>query len=163
MRELVGSDELKDARIRESDLSGARLHGVDLSNVKITDAWLFNSSFSGDIGGLTINGIEVEPLVEAELDRRHPERTELRPTDGAGLRRGFDVVDEMWAPTLAEARRRPPDQLHQRVDGEFSFVETLRHLLFATDAWLTRMVLRVPNAYHELALPPDLPLDAAGR
>ena len=160
MRELADSDELKDARILGCDLSGAQLRGVNFSNVTITDAWVFNTSISGEIGGLTINGVEVEPLIEAELDRRHPERTELRPTDVEGLRRAFDVVDEMWASTIERARRLPPQKLDERVNGEYSFVETLRHLLFATDAWLTRMVLRVPNAYHQWAVPPDLPPDA---
>lgn len=160
MRELVGSDELKGARIRDSDLSGAQLRGVNLSSVTVTDAWLFNTSISGAIGGLVINGVDVEPLIEAELDRRHPERTELRPTTVAGVRRGFEVVDEMWAPTIERARRLPADTLHQRVSGEYSFVETLRHLLFATDSWLLRLVLQIPNAHHEWGMPPDLPPDA---
>ena len=30
----------------------------------------------------------------------------------------------------------PPDLLHERVDDEWSFIETLRHLVFATDAWV---------------------------
>lgn len=160
MRELVGSKELKDARIRDCDLSGAQLRGVNFSNVTITDAWLFNTNISGAIGGLTINGVEVAPLIEAELDRRHPERTKLRASDVDGLRTAFDAIDEMWAPTIERARRLKPEKLHERVDGEYSFVETLRHLLFATDAWITRMVLGVPDAYHEWAVPPDLPIDA---
>lgn len=115
---------------------------------------------SGAIGGLKINGVEVEPLIEAELDRRHPERTKLRPTDIDGLREAFDVVEDMWAQTVERARRLSQAKVHERVAGEYSFVETLRHLVFATDAWLVRMVLRVPNAYHEWAVPPDLPPDA---
>jgi hypothetical protein len=71
----------------------------------------------------------------------------------------MDVVDELWAPTIARARQLTPAALHERVTGEYSFVETLRHLVFASDAWLTRMVLRVPNGYHEWGVPPDLPAD----
>lgn len=160
MREIVGSDELKGAKVRDSDLSGAQLRGVNFSNVTITDAWLFNSDISGAIDGLKINGVEIKPLVEAELDRRHPERTKLRPKDLDGLRAAFDVVEEMWAETIERARKLPKEKLHERVGVEYSFVETLRHLVFAWDAWLTRMVLQVPNAYHECALPPDLPVDA---
>src|SRR4029453_17928352 len=160
MREFIATDELKGARIRDRDLSGAQIRGVNFSNVSITDSWLFDTDISGVIGGLRINGVEVEPLIEAELDRRHPERTKLRPTDVDGLRIAFDVVEEMWAGTIERARPLPQHKLHERVAGEYSFVETLRHLLFATDAWLTRMVLRVPNAYHEWAVPPDLPPDA---
>ena len=95
-----------------------------------------------------------------ELDRLHPERVRLRPHDLAGISAAMDLVDEMWAPTLARARRLPEGKLHVRVDGEYSFVETLRHLLFAGDAWLRRMVLRVPDPFHEWGVPPDLPADA---
>lgn len=160
MREIVGSNEFKNARIRDSDLSGLQIRGANFSNVTITDSWLFHTDISGMIGGLKINGVEVEPLIEAELDRRHPERTKLRPTDVEGLRAAFDVVEDMWAPTIERARKLPQPKLHERVGGEYSFVETLRHLLFATDAWLVRMVFRVPNAYHEWAVTPDLPPDA---
>jgi hypothetical protein len=50
--------------------------------------------------------------------------------------------------------------VHERVDGEYSFVETLRHLLFAWQAWLRGPVLRIPDGYHRWAIPPDLPADA---
>lgn len=141
-------------------MSGATIVGCDLSSVTIADSWLIDADISGEVRGLTINGVEVEPLIEAELDRRHPERTRLRPTDVAGLRTAFDVVEEMWEATVARARRLPPDTLHERVAGEFSFVETQRHLLRATDGWLLRMVMQVPDAYHEWGLPPDLSPDA---
>src|SRR5438309_4455040 len=160
MRELIGTDELKNARIRDSDLSGAQIRGVNFSSVTITDSWLINTDISGAIGGLKINGVEVEPLVEAELDRRHPERTKLRPTNVDGLRAAFDVVEHMWAQTVDRAKLLRKSKLHERVGVEYSFVETLRHLIFATDSWLLRLVLRIPMAYHEWALPPDLPPDA---
>lgn len=101
-----------------------------------------------------------DATIRDELDRRHPQRIKLRPTDVAGLQQASDVVEEMWAPTIERARRLPPPMLHERVNGEYSFVETLRHLLFAWDAWLPRMVLRVSNGYHDWAVPPDLPPDA---
>lgn len=160
MSDFSKRTDLKDARVIDSDISGAHFRSVNFSNVKITDAWLFNADFHGAIGGLRINGVRVEPLIEAELDRRHPERMKLRPTDVEGVLAAYDVVDEMWAPTIDRARKLPTEKLHERVDHEYSFVETFRHLIFATDAWLTRMVLGVPDAYHEWALPPDLPLDA---
>jgi hypothetical protein len=90
----------------------------------------------------------------------YPERVRLRPRDLAGIREAMDLVDGMWAPTLSRARRLPREKLHERVDGEYSFVETLRHLLFAGDAWLQRMVLRVPDPFHEWGVPPDLPAGA---
>jgi hypothetical protein len=160
MRTFVGTDELKGARFEQCDLGGASFRGVNLAGMVVTDAWLHDADISGDIRGMRINGVDVAPLVEAELDRLHPERTRLRPSDIPGLREALDVVDAMWVPTLERARSLPPHLLHERVDDEFSFVETQRHLLFAVDAWLVRMVLRVPMAYHQWAVPPDLPTDA---
>jgi len=157
MREFIETDELRNARFREVDLSGAEFRSVDLSNAKIVDAWLFNAEIMGRVEGLKINEVDVEPLIEAELDRRYPERTKLRPTDVAGLRVAFDTLEDLWAGTIRRARRLPAAALHERVNGEYSFVETQRHLVYGMDAWLTRMVLRVPNAYHEWGVPPGLP------
>jgi len=97
--------------------------------------------------------------LRSELDRLHPERVRLRPRDRAGIGAAMDLVDEIWAPTLVRAGRLPQEKLHMRVGGEYSFVETLRHLLFAGDAWLQRMVLGVRNPHHEWGIPPDLPAD----
>ena len=49
----------------------------------------------------------------------------------------------------------PPEQLHQRVDDEWSFIETLRHLVFATDAWVTRTIFGEPSPWDPLDLPHD--------
>jgi DinB superfamily len=98
--------------------------------------------------------------VRDELDRCHPERLSMRPTDVVGVLRGLDAVDAMWRPTIARARTLPPSMLHDRVKGEYSFVETLRHLVFATDAWLMRVALRASDGYHAWGMPPDLAADA---
>ena len=64
---------------------------------------------------------------------------------------------------MDRARALPEEVLHERVDGEWSFVETLRHLLFVTDAWLKRAVLADPAPYHPLDLPhTDMPASAEG-
>lgn len=39
------------------------------------------------------------------------------------------------------------------MDGEWSFVETLRHLIFATDCWLSRAIHLAPRPYHSWGLP----------
>lgn len=43
--------------------------------------------------------------------------------------------------------------LHERVDGAWSFIETLRHLVFATDAWVKRAMLGDASPYDALDLP----------
>lgn len=65
------------------------------------------------------------------------------------------MVEPHWAQAVQRARRLPPKRLHERVDGEHSFIETMRHLLFATDAWLRRAVQGEPSPWHPLGLPHD--------
>ena len=53
------------------------------------------------------------------------------------------------------ARALPSEALHDSVDDEWSFVQTLRHLAFATDAWVSRAMLGDPSPWHPLELPWD--------
>ena len=110
----------------------------------------------------TVNGVDVGPLVNAELDRRYPDRAKMRPTDPAGFREAWDVVERLWAGTVERARRLDPELLHASVDGEWSFIETLRHLVFATDAWIRRAILGDPAPWDPLDLPWDEMPDTPG-
>jgi hypothetical protein len=95
----------------------------------------------------------VMPLIEAELDRRHPERVALRPRDADGLRAAWPVVEALWAPTMARAAALPEPEVWHSVRGEWSYADTLRHLVFVVDAWLSRAVLGDDDAFHPIALP----------
>ncbi len=75
---------LAGARIEDADFSGARLHAPNFEGAKITDAWFLGADISGDLEGLRLNGIEVAPLVTAELERLFPERAKLRASEPAG-------------------------------------------------------------------------------
>lgn len=112
-------------------------------------------SLDGEIRNLTVWGVDVVPLVDAELNRRYPGRERMRPTDADGYREAWDLLEQLWGETVAKARRLPPELLHASVDGEWSFIETLRHLSFATDAWIRRAVLGVPEPWDPLDLPHD--------
>ena len=153
---------LTGARFRDVDLTGARFHLVDLTGVTIRGAAVLDVDISGEIRSLRVNGVDVAPLVEAELDRRYPERATMRPTDAAGFGQAWDVLERLWQQTVERARRLPPELLHERVEGEWSFVETLRHLLFATDAWVRRAILGEPSPWHPLDLPHDEMPDRPG-
>ena len=59
----------------------------------------------------------------------------------------------MWQETVERARRLPEERLHERVDGEWSFIQTLRHLVFATDSWIRRAMQGDPWPYDALDLP----------
>ncbi len=153
---------LQGARFHKVDFSGARFQLVDLTGVVIRGAVLANVEISGEVEDLRVNGVDVVPLVEAELDRRDPDRAAMRPTDAAGFRAAWDVLERRWGQTVERARTFDPELLHERVEGEWSFVETLRHLAFATDAWVTRAVLGVPTPWHPLDLPHDEMPDTPG-
>ncbi|GAA2470393.1 DinB family protein [Terrabacter carboxydivorans] len=146
---------LDGARLHDVDLRGASLRMVDLRGLRARDVWLEDVDISGDVENLVINGVDVAPLIEAELDRRDPDRAKMRPTDAAGYREAWDVVERRWAGTVERARSLSPEQLHERVDGEWSFIETLRHLVFATDAWVCRALLGDPEPWDALDLPHD--------
>src|SRR5215831_16956199 len=124
-----------------------------LQNVKITDAWINNLDISCAMGSLVVNGVDVSDFVRAELDRRYPERQMLRATTVEGLRDGWKTIGEMADATLARARALPEEKLNESVDGEWSYIETLRHLVFATDRWITGPVLDEAEPYDRLGLP----------
>ncbi|GAA2594593.1 DinB family protein [Winogradskya consettensis] len=136
-------------------LRGARLRGADLSGVVGRGVYAKTLDLSGEFGSLVVNGVEVMPLVEAELDRRHPDRVRMRPVDADGFRVAWEIVEGLWARTVARARSLPEERLHERVDDEWSFIETLRHLLFATDSWVLRVILGDPAPWDPLDLPFD--------
>jgi uncharacterized protein YjbI with pentapeptide repeats len=143
-------------------LTGARLRNVDLRGAVIRGALLLDVEITGEVERLTVNGVDVAPLVEAELDRRHPERLKMRPTDADGFREAWEVLARRWAETVERARRLEPQLLHEQVDGEWSFIETLRHLVFATDAWIRRALLAEPRPWSDLDLPHDDMADRPG-
>jgi hypothetical protein len=143
---------LSGARLKDLDLSRARLHAPNFEGAKITDAWFYNADISGDLEGLRLNGVEVAPLVMAELERRSPERAKLRSADPAGLADAWVMVEDLWQSTTARAVKLSEPVLNERVDDEWSFVETLRHLVLATDCWLGRMVKGMDHPYHRWGL-----------
>jgi len=151
-------DDRRNTELTEVDLSGSVLRGAILAGVRITDAWIHDVEVSGDVRGLTVNGVEVGGYVEAELDRRHPERVLLRAEDPDGLRRAWEAVEAFTARTLARARALPPAALDRQVAGEWSFIETQRHLVFATDRWISWPVMGEDAPFHPLGRPND-PLD----
>lgn len=91
----------------------------------------------------------------AELERRHPELAQLEARDVPGVQRSWATVGRIAASTLDSARRLPRSALDESVDDEFSYLETLRHLVFATDRWITGPVLGRANHFHALGVPYD--------
>jgi hypothetical protein len=147
------SVQMGGAQFRQVDLSGATFHAVDLSRAVMRGVDLIDVDISGEIENLVINGVDVAPLIEAELDRRQPDRIKMRPTDPDGFREAWHLLDRLWGGTIDRARGLSAEQLHESVNGERSFIETLRHLAFATDSWVRRAILGDPLPWHPLGLP----------
>ena len=159
-----GSDDLRGARLDAADLRGARFTDCDLTDVTIRDGWLVNVSISGYLSNVSVNGVDVTDFVNAELDRRHPERVQFREGQTADdVRATWDTIERLWSQAVERAGRLPAAALTQQVNEEWSFTQTLRHLVFITDAWASRTVLDEEMPYHPLGLPQSWypPSDAA--
>lgn len=159
-----GSEQFRGARFDVADMRGARFTDCDLTDATIRDCWLENVDISGYLRNVSVNGVDVTDFVNAELDRRHPERVQFRAAESADdLRTMWTTIEELWARAAERAGRLPSAALDEQVAEEWSFMQTLRHLVFITDAWAQRTVLDEPMPYHPLGLPQSWypPADAA--
>lgn len=139
---------LRGARFVRSDLSGVVMRGVDVQGADIDAPWLLDGESS-----LIVNGVDVAPLVEAELNRRFPGRADKRAEDVEGLRSAWAALERTWAATLERVATMPAGTVDVSVDGEWSFAQTLRHLIMATDTWLRRAILETDQPFHPIGQP----------
>ena len=96
------------ARFTGADFTGATFRDCDLREVKVVDSWLVDVNVSGLVGNVVVNDVDVTAFVEAELDRRHPERAQLREMQTADdYRAMWDTIERLWSDTVARARRLP--------------------------------------------------------
>ena len=140
--------DLRGARFVRSDLSGAVMRAVDIAGADIDAPWLLDGEST-----LHVNGVDVAPFVDAELDRRFPGRAQRRAGDPDGLRAAWARLEQTWAATLERVAGMPAGTVDVSVDGEWSFAQTLRHLVMATDTWLGGAVLGIERPYHPIGQP----------
>jgi hypothetical protein len=145
--EFVDTD-LRGARFVGSDLSGAVMRGVDVQGADIDAPWLLDGA-----SALRVNGVDVAPFVEAELNRRFSGRADRRATDPDGLREAWVKLQSTWAATLERVAPMPAGTVEKSVGREWSFAQTLRHLVMATDTWLGRAILEIEQPYHPIGQP----------
>jgi DinB superfamily/Pentapeptide repeats (8 copies) len=132
-----------------ADLRGAKFRDVDLTGVTISHALVVNVEIDAFVDNVVINGVDVTAYVN-ERDPWYPLRAMLRPPDPAGMRATWAALQAAWADTTSIAQRLPDAKLHESVAGEWSFVQTLRHVVFAIDKWFTAPIMG--DAFHPMGL-----------
>jgi DinB family protein len=155
-RPAFADQDLSRARFVGCDLSGVVMRGVVVEGADIDAPWLFE----GD-SFFRVNGVDVIPYVDAELNRRFPGRELRGATDPQGLRAAWAALQDTWAATVDRVAAMPAGTVDVSVDGEWSFAQTLRHLVLATDMWLGRAVLEIEQPFHPLGLS-DASMDEEG-
>jgi len=133
-----------------ADLSGARFRDVNLTDARISHAWLVNVDIDALVDTVVINGVDVTAYVN-EHDPWYPLRAMLRPSTPEDMRATWAALEEEWAKTVARAHALPEDMLHESVNDEWTFVQTLRHLVFAMDKWFTAPILG--ESFHPIGSP----------
>ena len=148
------TDEFREARFKHADLSGVTFRDCDLTGLRIIDCIIGDGVISGDFDRLVVNDVDVTDLVQTELDRRQPERVLVRSLRTArDYRDTWAAIERMWAGSHEHLAGLPASVVAARVDEEWSAVQTLRHLVFATDAWAARAILARQPPYHPAGLP----------
>src|SRR4051795_13354023 len=84
----------KGAALRFSDVSGVTLRSVNVDGLDIDSHDLF-------FGQLFVNGVDVVPLVDAELNRQYPGRELQKARTPEGLRAGWVAVQAAWEEMVA--------------------------------------------------------------
>ncbi|GAA1331095.1 DinB family protein [Brachybacterium rhamnosum] len=152
MSTIENSREFTGARFLRTSFRGATLRGCDISDVTVRGTELNGLDLDSHdlaLGTLLVNGVDVVPFVEAELDRLFPGRALSRSRTPDGLREGWAAVQDAWQATLEAT---PPELVDAHVPDEWSLAQTLRHLILATDAWLGGGILGEEQPFHEIGL-----------
>ncbi len=138
---FVGTN-LRGATFRSCDVSSVTMRSVEVGGLDIDSHDLF-------FGSLIVNGVDVVPLVDAELNRQFPGRELQKATTPDGLREGWVAVQAAWGEMV---RSTPRELVDAHVEDEWSLAQTLRHLVLATDAWLRGGVMGMEQPFHEIGL-----------
>lgn len=138
---------LEDARITGSDVNRMVMRGVWSESLEIDSPWFLEGEKH-----VWVNGVDVLPYVDAELDRRFPGRGQRTAADPQSLRDAWATLESTWAAALARVEDLPAGTPDVEVDGEWSFAQTLRHLVMATDTWLNKAVLDLEQPFHPIGL-----------
>lgn len=138
----------------DRDLAGAEFRECVLDNSRFVGVVMRGVELDGLLADLTVNGVAVMPYVEAELDRRHPVRVLIRSDEVVDLREAWRQLQDDWAGTIDRLRRTPGIE-RTSVGGEWSAIQTMRHLVFVHDSWFSRCCLGRSQPFTALGLTTD--------
>src|ERR1700694_6312682 len=93
---------LNDAQMNAVDLTGVQIRGAVFNESRMRGVELVDVEISGELQNVVVNGVDIAPLVDAELNRRMPERAKMRPDDSAGFR---EAMVDVRAVRQGEGRR----------------------------------------------------------
>lgn len=150
MPEEFAFQDLSDAVFWGVDLQRTTFRDVDLAGARISHARLVDVVIDAEIDRLVVNGVDVTAFVN-ERDEWFALRSHLHPTEPDRMRLGWQSFVAAWDGAIERATELAEQQRHASVAGEWSFVETLRHLVFATDKWCSVPILG--GGFHPLGLP----------
>lgn len=123
---------------------------MNFTDTSMHGVWLVGVEIDGVVERLVVNGVDVTAYVEAN-DPWQPLRGASRVRDVAAMIDACDALDSAWSEAIERVRSSPSEVAEASVDGEFSFVQTLRHLVFGMDKWFVHPVLAGP--FHPIGLP----------
>lgn len=163
MTRFTADDDLRHAEFVAADLTGARFRFAELEGAAFEQSYLpravmrgvdlTGADIDGDIRGLKVNGVEVQPLIEAELNRQNPGREFARSQVLAVQRESFEAALRTWSATLDRVEAMPAGTVDQQVGSEWSVAQTLRHLVFAVDGWVRHGIRGLDGAFSPIGLP----------
>ena len=86
---------LRDAHMEAVDLTGAQIRGTVFNGSRMRGVEFVDVDISGELQNVVVNGVDIAPLVEAELNRRMPERAKVRPDDSDGFREALTILERL--------------------------------------------------------------------
>ena len=148
--------DLTEAVFWGADMKGARFRDVNFTGARISHSWVVDVDIDAFVDKLVVNGVDVTDYVN-ERDEWYPVRAMIRASDPDGLRTAWPALEEAWTSTIARAQALGEEKAQESVNEEFSFVQTVRHLVMAMDKWFTAPVLG--EGFHPIGLPNTGSLD----
>jgi hypothetical protein len=83
-----------------------------------------------------------------------PPAPERVPADPDDARQHVATVTGLLEGTITRASALTEEQRRQRVDDEWSTIESLQHVVFVIDVWLGRTIKGESDPFHPIGLPP---------